>query len=541
MRQMRPEGGDHMETCELILDFGKTKKAVTFTPPALLSRLLAESGAPVEMPCGGKGRCLKCKVRVSGAVSPMGEREASLLTPEEKAAGVRFACMTEAVGAAAVSLSKAAHKEEILTEGELPAFARRPWGRKLGIAIDIGTTTLAAYLYRLEDGVRLAEGSDKNPQGVFGADVISRMEKALAGEGEALARAIRGGLANLIAALCRQAGQPIAEVDSLVLTGNTAMLYLLTGRNPRSITAAPFEPDCAFGEWLEPAQLDLPLSPDCRVYLPRILSAYVGADITTALLASGLYRDGQVAEGAPRVLVDIGTNGEMALAAKGRFLCCSTAAGPAFEGAGIHQGMLAKTGAISAVTFEGGRFGYTVLGGGEAVGLCGSGLLDAVAALCDAGILDETGVILEEGHAFEGCITEVGEQPAFRLPDTGVVLTQQDIRAVQLAKSAICGGLLTLLDEAGLQPDEVEELLIAGGFGSRIRVASAERIGLIPPGFAAKARAIGNAAGAGASMVLLSEEIRRQSEGMIGQAKTVELSADPRFMEHYVDGMYFDC
>lgn len=200
-----------------------------------------------------------------------------------------------------------------------------------------------------------------------------------------------------------------------------------------------------------------------QVYLPRCLSAFVGADITAALLASELIRDGQVAPGRPRLLVDIGTNGEMALAADGRLWCCSTAAGPAFEGAGIHQGMPARTGAISRVRMENDRIICSVLGETSAEGLCGSGLLDAVSVLSDTGIVDETGVLCKDGHRFADQLLEINGQPAFRLPGTTVILTQQDIRAVQLAKSAVCAGMKILMKEAGYGPQDIRELVIAGG------------------------------------------------------------------------------
>ena len=528
-----------MPACTLTIQSPGGSRVLSFTPPVSLYRLLADNGVPVDMPCGGRQRCLKCKAAVSGGVSPMSEREAALLTAEEKAAGLRFACMAELTGDAVLRLSGGAAGDAILTEGAMPVFTRAPWGRQWGAAVDIGTTTVAAYLYRLADGALLATQSEKNPQAVFGADVVSRLEQAMNGKSPELAAAIRGCLSRLLAGLCGQASLPMDAIDSVVLTGNTAMLYLLTERHPASIVAAPFAMDCGFGQFVAPQALALPLSPDCRVYLPACLSAYVGADITTALLAAGFYQEGRVPAGPPRLLVDIGTNGEMALAADGRLLCCSTAAGPALEGAGIHQGMMARTGAIYRVRLEGLTMVCDVLGGGEAQGICGSGLVDAVAALCEAGVIQDTGLIDEESHAFTAYVEECDGQPAFRLPGTAVRLTQKDIRAVQLAKSAICAGMRTLIAEAGLQAEAIAELVVAGGFGSRIDPVSAERIGLFPTGFAAKARAVGNAAGAGAAMVLLSDPIRREAEGMPAAVRTVELSSHPGFMDAYIDGMYF--
>lgn len=529
-----------MNTCQLEVLCSSGQKNLSFAPPILLSRVLADNGVPLDMPCGGRQRCLKCKVRVQGDTAPLTAREKELLTPEEQSAGIRYACMTELLGNAKVELPRTrTASDRIVTDGALPPFPLEPWGQDLGMAVDIGTTTVAAYLYDLKTGSRLATQSEKNPQAVFGADVISRLEKSLAGQREALARSIRDCIARLTSALCREATVTADRVDSAVLTGNTAMLYLLCGRDPSSITAAPFEQDCYFGFFLTPEELSLPLKPACRVYLPRCLSAYVGADITTALMAAEFYKDGCVQADHPRLLVDIGTNGEMALAADGQLLCCSTAAGPAFEGAGIHQGMMAKNGAIHKVSYENGRILCQVLGEGPAAGICGSGLVDAIAVLRRAGILDDTGVINEEDHAFTSCITEVDGQTAFQLPDTQVVLTQKDMRAVQLAKSAICAGMITLMEEAKMSPQQVSELVIAGGFGSKIDVASAEAIGLIPAGFASKAKAIGNAAGAGAAMVLLSDAVREDTQRMGKVARTVELSTHPTFMDAYIDGMLF--
>lgn len=526
-----------MEQCVLKIKDNGQEKSIPFTPPARLSELFSKHGIAVEMPCGGRQRCLKCKVEATGSLSPMSEREISLLTEKEKAENIRYACMATALGDVQARLLSGRYRDDILTEGRLPPFELKPWGRDYGAAVDIGTTTVAAYLYRLSDGKLLKTLAEKNPQSVYGADVLSRLQKSIEGERKGLADSIRGCISRIISEFCAFAGIPAEKLDSLVLTGNTAMLYLLCGRDPQSIAVAPFEQDCDFGFFLDGQKLDLP--GNIRVYLPKCISAYVGADITTALLASEFFQQGKVVSDRPRLLVDIGTNGEMALAADGALLCCSTAAGPAFEGAGIHQGMPARTGAIYRISFENHRIKTAVLGGGQAVGICGSGLLDAVSVMCEAGIVDQTGIICEDGHDFTEYVKEINGQPAFELPGTGVLLTQQDIRSVQLAKSAICAGMKTLIKEAGYDFDDIGELVIAGGFGSNINVKSAERIGLIPPGFADKAYAIGNAAGSGASMILLSDTLRIQSEQIKSNTKTLGLSTNPFFMESYIDGMFF--
>ncbi len=503
--------------------------------PARLSEALALHQAPLAMPCGGRRRCRKCRVRAQGALSPVSEEERAALGEDALAQGFRLACMTTVEGDAQVTLGEGSGAQ-ILTAGSLPEFPLEPLGKRLGMAVDIGTTTLAAYLYRLSDGVLLATATALNPQAPFGADVISRLQKSHEGQSRALAQAIRQGLNGLIGRLCETARAERGEIDAAVITGNTAMAYLLTEQPPQSIIFVPFRQDRSFGEWLPPADLELDL-PGCRaVYVTRCISAYVGGDITMAAMAASLFR--RTPADGPSLLADIGTNGEMVLYHDGAWYCCSTAAGPTFEGAGISMGMTARDGAVAAVEYRDGGMVSTVLGGGEAKGICGSGIIDAAAALLAAGVVDETGYLCEDGHGFEDQIADVDGRAAFRLPGTGVVLTQGDIRAVQLAKGAICAGIRTLLHQAGLDGAAVP-LDIAGGFGSYLRVASAEAIGLIPPGFAARTRAIGNAAGAGASMVLLSRPMLEASEDFSRRAQTVELSESRYFMDAYPENMLF--
>lgn len=510
-------------------------RAVPLPGPVRLSEALALHQVPLAMPCGGQRRCKKCRVRATGALSPVSEEERAALGPEALARGERLACMTTVEGDAEVTLAGGG-SDQILTAGALPQFPLEPLGKQLGVAVDIGTTTLAAYLYRLTDGVLLATASALNPQAPFGADVISRLQKSHEGQRRALAQAIRKGLNDLIAQLCVAARLERGEIDAMVITGNTAMAYLLTEQPPQSIIFVPFEQDRSFGEWLPPSELELDL-PGCEaVYVTRCISAYVGGDITMAAMAADLFR--RTPQEGPCLLTDIGTNGEMVLYHDGAWFCCSTAAGPTFEGAGISMGMTARDGAISSVELQDGQLRCKVIGGGAARGICGSGIIDAVAALLKAGVVDETGYLCEDGHDFEDQIVEIDEKPAFRLPGTAVTLTQGDIRAVQLAKGAICAGIRTLLHQAGLDGQAVP-LCIAGGFGSFLRVSSAEAIGLIPAGFGAHTRAMGNAAGAGAAMVLLSRPMLEASEAFSRKAQTVELSSSRFFMDAYPENMLF--
>ncbi len=453
-----------------------------FLSPAYFSRIFKEeTGRTIQMPCGGRGSCQKCRVIATGGLSELCEIELTALSA------------------------------------------------------DIGTTTVVAYLYHLPTGVRKATASLLNPQASYGADVISRLQASHEGEGKPLTDAICGGLQWLVDELVTGANLSLAEIDSMVVTGNTAMLYLLTGRNPESIIAMPFHPDCYFGEWIAPEALNLNL-PNCKeIYLTRCISAYVGGDITSSCLAAQLE---QMEADSPTLLCDIGTNGEMVLAAGGKFYGCSTAAGPTFEGAGIHHGMTAQKGAIYKVTCENNTLVSHVIGGGEAVGICGTGIIDAVAGMLALGVIDETGYMAEDDHPLEEYMTEVGGDTALMLPGTQIAITQRDIRAVQLTKSAICAGMLTLLKLAGLEGKTVP-FLIAGGFGSVIDVQSAERIGLIPEGFASCSTAMGNGAGMGASMMLLSRESLQSAEKFSRGVETAELATDPYFIQCYTEGMLF--
>lgn len=483
---------------------------------ALLAEVLRDQGYSPAMPCGGRGRCGKCKVLASGALSAPSPAERAHLTPEELDRGVRLACCARLEGGCRVTLSGAAH-DRICLEGVMDAVTLRPRFRACGAAVDIGTTTLAASLYG-PGGVLLAQASGANPQAAWGADVISRIDAALKGEGGPLAACVRSAVDDLLEELAAQARIAPGEIDALVVTGNTAMLHLFTETSPEPLSHAPFAAERLFGETCSAAALGLSVCPAASVYLPRCISAFVGADVTTALLASGI----RGREGA-RILVDIGTNGEMALWHGGTLLCCSTAAGPAFEGAGLSMGMHGQDGAVDHVALRDGALAPHVIGGGDPRGICGSGVIDALACLLETEELDETGLLETD--------------PAPVAPQ--VFLTQRDVRMVQLAKSAISAGLRTLLHTAGLSCPDVAELAVAGGFGSYLDAGNAGRIGLIPRELVPRVRVLGNAALGGAAMLLLDRELAPACEELARSAETLELSANPVFTRYYTEGMFF--
>lgn len=484
----------------------------------LLSSILQHEGHAPDMPCGGQGRCLKCRVWAAGALSAPSPAEVKGLSPQELSAGIRLACCTKVLGDAQVRLLADNAVSQICTQGAGQAFAPDPMFSRLGAAVDIGTTTLAAQLYDTEH--LLATASAPNPQRSFGADVISRVGRSVNGDREELAQCIRQGISALLEDLCRQAGRQVSEIDGMVITGNTAMLHLLTATDISPLAAAPFAVKERFGRCIPAGELDLPCGAEVPVYLPRCMSAFVGADITTALLASGICAGRET-----RMLTDIGTNGEIALWHQGRLSCCSTAAGPAFEGANLSQGMQGAPGAIDHAWVADGALEVHTIGEAAPAGICGSGVADVLAGLLELGRLDETGLLNEGDDAWPLA--------------PGVAITQGDIRQVQLAKSAVRAGIETLLARASLTPDALAELAIAGGFGSYLSLDSAAAIGLIPPELKPRCRVLGNAALAGAAMLLRSRPLVDESAALADAAVTAELATDPIFMEQYVEQMMF--
>ncbi len=476
------------------------------------------------LPCGGHGRCGKCRVMAEGALSPLSDTEQGILTPAEQAAGIRLACCTAILGDCRIRLADSvagtADRAVVRLDGEwITAGKLAPAFTAYGVAVDIGTTTLAARLYDSR-GKLLAEAGMLNPQAGYGADVISRMEAAMRGAAADIAALTASAIHRLLEELAAEAGISPTAIDGGVITGNTAMLHLFTETDVEPLTHAPFAARRLFGEELTAEKLGISgLSPATRFYLPPCAAAFVGADITTALLASGIA---DAADPAPRLLVDIGTNGEMALFHDGTLTFCSTAAGPAFEGAGLSMGMGGKAGAVDRVWLQNGVPAAHVIGETTPVGICGSGVVDAVACLLHAELLDETGYLEED--------------PALIAPP--VCLTQADIRAVQLAKSAIHAGLRTLLADAGIDPGSVAELAIAGGFGSYLNVRNAAYIGLLPDELLPAIRVLGNAALAGASLLLLDCSLRPACT-RLASGRVLELSTHPVFAAEYMDQMFF--
>ena len=483
-----------------------------FSKTMLLSDILIASGVTFSLPCGGNGTCGKCKVTAAGLLEPLTAAESKKLTESEINGNVRLACMAKAVGDVCISYETTdIHVQDTGYSKEF--VIDNPY--KSGIIIDIGTTTIAARLYQNSQLLKTVTGL--NEQSKFGADVISRIDYAITGGRDLVFETITGQLSDMIFEL----GCPDPEI--LVITGNTTMLHFLMNLDARGIAVSPFIPQSLFGGFYDVI--------GHKAYIPKCISAYVGADITCGILASGMLERDESS-----ILVDMGTNGEMAYfgGSEKVLKTASTAAGPAFEGAGIFMGIPANEGAINKVYVENGKIKYTTINSSKPVGICGSGLIDCIAVMLSEGILDETGIINDFGHKHLDIITEQDDKPAFMIGDSGVIITSKDIRQIQLAKSAIKSGILTLLEG-----ERVDTLYIAGGFGAYINIENAEIIGLIPKGVYKETKILGNSALTGASLIFLSENELSKSEKISEAATTTELSANPDFMDYYVDNMFF--
>ena len=409
----------------------------------------------------------------------------------------------------------------------------------LGAAIDAGTTKLAAYLVNLETGETVAKGAATNPQVAVGEDVMSRIAYADAsGTGaRELHSRLLDGVNRLLGELRDQVGASATDLVDAVAVGNTAMHHLLVGLPLRQLGRAPYVPAVTEALELRGADIGLALAPGALLYLPPNIAGFVGADHTAALLAAG------VSESARTTLVlDIGTNTEISIGYDGRLWACSCASGPAFEGAHIRDGMHAAAGAIERVSYLDGRFQVQTIGGGAPTGICGSGILDAVVAALAAGVVDERGR-LSRTHPL---VTRSGGEPACVLvpaAQTGhgrdIVLTRSDIGEIQLAKAAIRAGIELLLAAAGVDAGALQEVVVAGAFGTYLDVTSAVTAGMLPRLPAERYRQIGNAAGLGARQLLVSRQRRAMADEIARRVQYVELTTHPDFADAFTRELTF--
>jgi uncharacterized 2Fe-2S/4Fe-4S cluster protein (DUF4445 family) len=417
-------------------------------------------------------------------------------------------------------------------------------GRRHAIAFDLGTTTVVATLLDLETGTPAAVRSMLNRQQPYGADVISRVSATML-DREALgalqARASET-LQQLADEVCDEAGVDPAEVYEMVICGNVTMTQLALGIDPEPLSMAPF---IVTAHELPPARaadFGVRLHPRAPAFVYPSLGAYVGGDIVAGLLATGLTRDRRV-----RLFIDVGTNSEIALGSAERVVATAAPAGPAFEAAQIRCGMRAAEGAVEGVKIVGDEFRLQVIGDAEPVGMCGSGLVDCVSELVHAGLLDHSGRFVDEEAAAElhpglaPRLTKIGEERVFVMhwrgedPAESIFLSQRDVRELQFAKASIATGWKILLREYGIEPGDIQQVLLAGSFGAYLSPASAVRIGLVPRLALPRIVSAGNVAGEGAKIVALSHRERAEARSIVREVQYVELSGRADFNDLFVD------
>ena len=405
-----------------------------------------------------------------------------------------------------------------------------------GVAIDIGTTTLACYLFDLVGGRQLAVAACSNPQRTFGADVISRIQyvheqgkQSL----EKLQRAVMDALNKLIADMAREAKIETSAIYKATIVGNPTMLHFLLGIDPLGIDHSPYVPVMQEGLTVGADDIGLGVCRCARVEIIPAISAYVGADIVAGMLYADIGTTGAI-----ELLLDIGTNGEIALAVGKKMFACSTAAGPAFEGASIAQGMSALDGAIHRVTLEEDKISCSVIGKKEARGICGSGLLDAVAVLREIGLIDSSGRLCRTEHPLSSRIEGEGVKARFLLSDE-VYLTQKDIREFQLAKGAIRAGIEVMLTHASISSNDIDRIFVGGAFGSSLAPSSLLRTGLLPSIDVGRIISLGNSAGQGAKLVLRNRRNMQRLQQLIKRTSYIELSFIKEFSHKFITHMQF--
>jgi len=519
-------------------------RSVTVPVGSTLLEAARAAGVEIDAPCGGTGRCGSCRVRASGSLAPLSGDERELLGGAGVAMGKRLACRARVTGDATVLLDEAPRKARVLASAREREVTVEPpeargierEGRAIGATVDVGTTTVAAQLVDLRTGDVITSSGALNEQRVFGADVLSRVAYSAGGIDSRLHTMIAGQVDALLGEMLAHAEIDSADLVEAVAVGNVAMTGLLLGEDVSALGEAPYEGAPTGEAAVSGEAAGLAGFPSLRLLVPPAPSAFIGSDITAGMLAAAL---------ADRVTatlyVDLGTNGEIVLAARGNLLAASTAAGPALEGASIECGMRAEPGAIEQVELVDGALRFRVIGERRPAGICGSGLLDLVAALLDAGVLDASGRLVDSvGHPLRERLTEREGVRAF-VVDSGadIVLTQRDIRQVQLALGAVRAGIEILLAEAPLEPSAVASVVIAGGFGYHVRTSSLVGVGLFPPAWLDRITFEGNAALTGARMMLLGTAAREKARTVAERVRTLDLAAHPGFQQRFLDALNF--
>ena len=522
----------------------QTGRRICCAEGANLLKVLLDAGVFVDNPCNGTGICGKCRVRIlGGSFSPMSETEKKLLKPEEVQTGIRLSCMTEVHGEAEAELLQKERSHKVLTHGFMPDFQRDTFASGYGLAVDIGTTTVVTALVDLAAGEEVANASMINAQKHFGLDVLTRITYEYnhpdSGIGE-LQKAIVDSLNAMIDEVCQKAAVEKEKIKEIDVAANCTMMHMLLGVDARSIGRAPYKPEFVNARRLMAREIGLELPEDATLYCLPQVSAYIGADIVAGTYVCQLQKEkGNV------LFIDIGTNGEIVLAGNGRLLCCSCAAGPALEGMNISSGMRAAEGAVEEVRITEEGILLKTIGGQEAAGLCGSGILSVVKELLKTGIVKKTGVFikkekLDEDDYRSEMIRMDGTKREFVLQkQPELLVTQGDVRQVQLAKGAILSGFKALLAKARINMEDLDKVMIAGQFGAHLPADSLTGAGILPEAVRDLLVYVGNSSKTGACMTLLSEQVKHEMEELAERMEYMELAETDNYERIFAESMIF--
>lgn len=511
---------------------------------ANLLQALLDAGIFVDNACSGKGICGKCKVKVlKGSLSEMSETEKKVLKEQELADGIRLSCLAEVTGDVEIALLQKERKHKVLTGGYIPEFQKDEHESGYGVAIDIGTTTVVTALIELSTGKEIANASMINAQKHFGLDVLTRItyeyENPKTGVRE-LQEAIVKSINAMLSEVCQEAGVRRRCIREIDVAANCTMMHMLLGVDARSIGRAPYKPEFLSARTLPAREIGIEAAEDTVLYCLPQVSAYIGADI----VAGAYVCEMQKAKGNV-LFIDIGTNGEIVLASKGKLLCCSCAAGPALEGMNISSGMRATEGAVEDVEISEEGITLKVIGDQTPVGICGSGILAVLRELLKSGIVKRTGVFVKKDKLAETdyrypMIRMNGTKREFILKEKPeLLITQGDVRQVQLAKGAILSGFTALCNKAGIQMEELDRVMIAGQFGAHLPADSLTGTGILPKAVEDKLVYVGNSSKTGAYMTLMSDRIKREMEELAEQMEYMELAETENYERIFTECMIF--
>ncbi len=537
--------------------FYPDNKSITVEEGTTILKAARKAGITIESPCNGAGTCGKCKVKLDReSLKNVVSRGKHHLSGDEEEQGYVLSCETQVIGNIKVEVIQNQKNStlKILSKGQSFDISLEPLikkkyfqeenrtkvfagGNELGIeagdtreksygaVIDIGTTTLVASIVNLNDGSEIGTASALNPQAVYAQDVLSRIKFSSDNNGlNIMYSEVIGEINRMIGEAADSSGIDSENIYEVVFSGNTCMIHLASNTNPESLGKYPYAPQISGAVYLDALEHNINISRFGIIYLPPIISAYVGADITSGVLASQLHENKGIT-----LFVDIGTNGEMVIGFDGKLSAASTAAGPAFEGMNITHGMRAGDGAIEFFEIEQeGNISTKVIGGTKASGICGSGLLDIVGELVDKGVINRNGKFVEpEASRLHEVLKERLEKQdgkaVFKITED-VFLSQKDVRQVQLAKGAVRAGIEFLMENKGVKAGDVDKVLIAGSFGYHLRAKSLINIGLLPEEFEGKIEFIGNTSKSGGQAFLLNKAYRNQMEKLVKNVEVLELA-----------------